>query len=80
MAGDATQKCLEQTILKDPSGNTKFNITSTDYGAMKTTLVLPSNLVCSHCVFQVNFWAIQSILKTNLFPIQIGKKIFRKLY
>ena len=54
MAGDATKECLEQTILKDPSGNTRFNITSADYGPMNTILVLPSNLVCSHCVFQVH--------------------------
>ncbi len=53
MAGDATQECLDQTILKDPSGNSRFNISAADYGPMSTTLVLPSDFVCSHCVFQV---------------------------
>ena len=63
MAGDATQECLEQTILKDPYGNTKFHIIvpQSVSPVMNTTLVLPSNLVCSHCVFQVKIFKLKSI-------------------
>lgn len=50
---DATQACLDKTILADSTGRTKFPIERTKTGSMKFKLNLPGNLLCNHCVFQV---------------------------
>ena len=48
---EATQECLDQTILKDQSGKSKFYVNMSFKYYYK--LVLPAGLKCNHCVFQV---------------------------
>lgn len=52
---DATQECLNKIILKNPTNESKFKIPPKYRGLVNTTLVLPTDLVCNHCVFQVDF-------------------------
>ena len=52
MSSDATQDCLNRIYLKDTNGQTKTYIQKTT-GMIKTSLKLPDNLYCKHCVFQV---------------------------
>jgi hypothetical protein len=49
---DATQECLDQTLLKDLDGNSRIPIVANVYN-FHTQLQLPHNLACNHCVFQV---------------------------
>lgn len=51
---DATQECLNKRILKDSNGTSKFYIQPYYRGPITTSLVLPLDLKCNHCVFQVN--------------------------
>ncbi len=53
MNGDATQDCLDKTILKDAYGNTQIQIGSYT-GHMTLQLQLPKGFTCQHCVFQVS--------------------------
>ena len=48
---EATQECLDQTILKDQAGKSKFYVNLSFKYYYK--LVLPAGLKCNHCVFQV---------------------------
>jgi len=59
-AGDATQSCLDQTLLKDVNGNTKIFITRGKTGKFTTRLNLPSGFSCNHCVFQWKYNAQNS--------------------
>lgn len=56
-SGEATQECLDQTLLADIYGNTRFK-TPSDVegwqGFFKTNLVIPPGFKCNHCVFQVS--------------------------
>ena len=64
---DATQDCLNKIILKDSNGKSKFYIPPNFNGAINTSLVLPSDLKCNHCVFQVNYLVLLLKLKFNIF-------------
>ena len=56
---DANHDCLNQNLLKDVNGQTRFKINSVDR-LLYFKLVLPSGLTCNRCVFQVN-------IKKNIF-------------
>lgn len=49
---DATSECLNQNILKDLNGQSRFLIGSA-LGNLYFRLVLPQGLTCDRCVFQV---------------------------
>lgn len=53
-SSDATQSCLDKTLLADSTGKTRFRVDPTTYD-FRFQLVLPSSLACRHCVFQVDF-------------------------
>jgi hypothetical protein len=48
---EATQECLDKTVLKDVSGQSRFFVNLAFHYKFK--LVLPTQLTCNHCVFQV---------------------------
>ena len=52
LESDATQPCLNKNPLSDLNGNTKFKVNITQ-GPIVTSLILPPDLTCNHCVFQV---------------------------
>ena len=49
---DATQECLDKTLLKDVNGLTRFPVQGSirDFNYQ---IVLPQDLTCNQCVFQV---------------------------
>ena len=51
---DATQECLDKTLLKDISGATRFKVAA-DIKDFKYRIALPEDLTCNQCVFQVMF-------------------------
>ena len=50
--GEATQSCLNKNVLKDKYGRVKIPCLP-GTGKFTVSLVLPSELSCTHCVFQV---------------------------
>ena len=66
---EATQECLDQIILKDQTGKSKFypNLSFKYY----FKLVLPTGLKCNHCVFQVKFYFLLNFLYSILIEILI---------
>lgn len=48
---DATQACLDLNLLTVENGTTRYPV-SKSYRTAIIKVVLPSNLVCKHCVFQ----------------------------
>ena len=53
LVNDATQACLLKNPLKDLNGNSKFKVNIIQ-GPIVTSLILPPELTCNHCVLQVN--------------------------
>lgn len=53
LKGDATQKCLDKRLLTDSNDQTQIYIQRGYFGKIKTTVNLPADLTCKHCVFQV---------------------------
>ncbi|CAL1538250.1 unnamed protein product [Lymnaea stagnalis] len=49
---EATQECLNRTLLTDNSGRSRFFFTTNKTGLNNYSLVLPKGFTCSHCVFQ----------------------------
>jgi hypothetical protein len=52
---EATQECLDRTLLKDASGKSRFDSPSQVegwQGHFKHSLIIPTNFECNHCVFQ----------------------------
>ncbi|KAI8786054.1 CAunnamed protein product [Biomphalaria glabrata] len=49
---EATQSCLNDTLLSDASGKTKFYFTSKKVGLYSYKLLLPRGTTCNHCVLQ----------------------------
>jgi hypothetical protein len=49
---DATQECLDENLLKDESGKTRFKLNKSQKGLLKFKLQLPRSLTCKNCVFQ----------------------------
>ena len=49
---DATQVCLDQTLLTTENGQTKFYV-GDKIGKIDVKIDLPKELTCDHCVFQV---------------------------
>lgn len=56
--GDATEECLDKTVLADLNGNKEIPIRTEDgTGMMNFKLQLPSDLSCTRCVFQWKYTA-----------------------
>jgi hypothetical protein len=57
--GEATHECLNQNLLADENGQTRFRTSGDVAGhemsdvTVKRSLVIPSNFKCNHCVLQV---------------------------
>lgn len=54
-SGEADHSCLDQILLADSNGQTRFNTPNQIEGwkgFFNTTLEAPSNFVCDHCVLQ----------------------------
>jgi len=52
-SSDATQECLDQGLLQlANSGSTRFDVSSFGAETITARVQLPSNVACSHCVFQ----------------------------
>uniref|UniRef100_A0A0B6ZZ67 Chitin-binding type-4 domain-containing protein n=1 Tax=Arion vulgaris TaxID=1028688 RepID=A0A0B6ZZ67_9EUPU len=49
---EATQECLDATVLEDENGAKKFYNGTESTGYFEYILVLPEGLTCSHCVIQ----------------------------
>ncbi|XP_055873782.1 uncharacterized protein LOC106052195 isoform X2 [Biomphalaria glabrata] len=49
---EATQACLNKTLLADRSGKTRFDLSSNKTGFFYYSLRLPPGMTCSHCVLQ----------------------------
>ncbi|CAL1532014.1 unnamed protein product, partial [Lymnaea stagnalis] len=49
---EATQDCLDQNLLADEKGRTRFHLSPKAYGRIEYELVLPSELACRHCLIQ----------------------------
>lgn len=52
--GEATQECLDKTILSDKNGRTKIPVTGASPSKFLESLVIPEGFQCKHCVLQ---WA-----------------------
>ena len=50
---DATHECLDQNLLKTLNKQTRIQVKQNDR-MIQTQLVLPQDLTCERCVFQVN--------------------------
>jgi len=51
---EATQGCLDQHLLVQPNGDTRYYFGNTA-GTYTVDLLLPDGLVCEHCVFQFRY-------------------------
>ncbi|KAI8786051.1 low-density lipoprotein receptor 1 [Biomphalaria glabrata] len=49
---EATHECLNQNLLTDSTGKSRFYLDSSSTGFYNYTLVLPSGLTCTHCLLQ----------------------------
>ena len=54
-SADATQECLQKTLLLQPNGDSKYFHPNDQgfQGPLNVNLVLPKDLTCNHCVLQV---------------------------
>ena len=50
---DADQDCLNQNLLRDQFGNSRMIATPGIGSTFNYKLILPMNLLCNRCVFQV---------------------------
>ena len=63
--GDATQDCLDKTILSDINGIKQITFAKTT-GQFKFQINLPADMSCNHCVFQWKYvtgnnWGINPV-------------------
>ncbi|XP_059145496.1 uncharacterized protein LOC131932586 [Physella acuta] len=49
---EATQACLDQTLLTNQTGKTRFEIGGSTPGFYTYTVVLPRGVTCKHCMLQ----------------------------
>lgn len=59
--GDATQNCLDQTVLQDVSGQNRIPVNGS-LGKYVGRFKLPPQLVCQQCVLQVSISVFDLIL------------------
>jgi len=53
--GDATNECFEKNVLQTSKNRLRVDVKKDDYGEKNYTVLLPPDLTCDHCVFQVSF-------------------------
>ncbi|CAF0969077.1 unnamed protein product [Brachionus calyciflorus] len=58
--GEANQKCLNENLLRDKSGRSRFAVRPGVLGNITSTIVLPKKMVCDHCVIQWRYHAANS--------------------
>lgn len=64
--GEANQKCLNENLLKDKSGRSRFAVRPGVIGNITSIIVLPKKMVCDHCVIQ---WRYHTANSWNTDPI-----------
>lgn len=64
-SGDADEACLSRNLLRDRSGNSRFDIGSY-VGHVTYQMVLPKGLSCKHCVLQARTFFPKNIQKKKL--------------
>ena len=67
---EATQECLDQNILANSTGHTRFEVPAERLGYYDYSLVLPSGLVCSHCMIQWKWHCGKKLPRSILFTLR----------